>query len=100
MEKRTASGIMLTLLLTSIWTLAFKVQFVEAEPKTWIVYDDGPADFHTIQEAINAANSEDTVHVRAGMYYENLVVDKNEIALLGENEDATIIDGSGTGNRS
>jgi len=56
--------------------------------KTIIVPDDYP----TIQKAINNANDEDTIIVRAGTYYENLVVDKS-IILSGENRDTTIIDG-------
>ncbi len=63
----------------------------------WVVDDDGPADFHTIQEAINAANLGDTVCVRNGTYYENVLVDK-AILLVGESREATIIDASGVGN--
>jgi parallel beta-helix repeat protein len=62
------------------------------ERKTWIVDDDGPADFSTIQEAINAANDEDTVFVRNGTYYEHVMVNKTLI-LSGEDRNATIIDG-------
>jgi len=95
MEKKTASAIMLTLLLTSMLTLAFNIQPVRAEPRTWTVDDDGPADFHMIQEAINTANSGDTIYVKAGTYYENVVVNK-QVRLLGENRIGTIIDANAT----
>jgi len=64
------SGVILTLLLIGMFTLAFNIRRIKAEPKTWIVDDDGPADFHTIQEAINAANPGDTIFVKAGIYYD------------------------------
>jgi len=57
----------------------------------WIVDDDGPADFHTIQEAINAANPGDTVFVRTGTYYEHIVINET-LSVIGENRDATVID--------
>jgi len=88
---KTASIITLTLLLTGMLTLAFNIRPVKAGPKTWIVDDDGLADFHTIQEAINAANPGDTIYVRNGTYYENVVVNKT-LSLLGENRERTIID--------
>jgi len=91
--RRIVSGIMLMLLLIGMLMLAFNVQPVRSEPTTWIVDDDGPADFHTIQEAINAANPGDTIYVKAGTYYENVVV-KKSISLIGENRETTIIDGS------
>jgi parallel beta-helix repeat protein len=59
-------------------------------PRTWIVDDDSPADFHTVQEAINAASSGDTVFVRSGTYRENLVVNK-PLSLIGENASQTTI---------
>jgi parallel beta-helix repeat protein len=93
MEKKTASAIMLTLLLISMLTLAFNIQLVKAEPRTWIVDDDGPADFRTIREAINAANPGDTIFVYNGTYYESVVVNKT-VSLIGENRNTTIIDGN------
>jgi parallel beta-helix repeat protein len=86
------------LLLISIATLAFNVQPAKAEPKTWIVDDDGPADFSKIQDAVNAANPGDLILVKAGTYYENVVVDKNNLTISGENPVTTIIDGEGLGN--
>lgn len=70
---------------------------VKASPTTWTVDDNGPAQFSTIQEAINNASSEDTIFVHNGTYLENLVVNKS-VSLVGEDRDFTIIDGNQTGN--
>jgi len=55
-----------------------------------------PDDYLTIQEAINAASEGDTVFVRNGTYYENVVVNK-QISLLGENSAETIVNANATG---
>ena len=86
MSKRTVSGIMFTLLLIGMLMLAFNVRLVEAGTITV------PDDYPTIQEAINAANLGDTVYVRNGTYYENVVVNKR-VALFGENKNTTVIVG-------
>ena len=98
MERKAVSGIMLTLLLISMLTLTFNIQRVQAEPKTWIVDDDGPADFSSIQEAINSPDveDEDTLFVFSGIYYEHVVVNKT-VSLVGESKETTIIDGSMSG---
>jgi len=54
------------------------------------VDDDKPADFLTIQEAINDAGDGDTIYVRSGTYRENLVVNKS-VSLVGESEHDTVI---------
>lgn len=99
MEKKVVSGIMLTLLLLGVSTLAFNIHPVESEPFTWIVDDDGPANFSSIQEAINSplVLNGDIIYVHLGTYSENVVVNKT-ISLVGENADKTIIDGNGTKN--
>jgi len=66
-------------------------------PTTWTVDDDGPADFHTIQEAINAASNGDTIYVYNGTYHEHPIINKDDLIIVGENKNDTIIDGDGIG---
>ncbi len=98
MKKKTVSGLMLTLLSIGMLTWAFNIQPVKAEPKTWTVDDDGPADFPTIQEAINSPliGERDIIYVKEGTYYENVVVNKS-VTLRGQNKSTTIIDASRMG---
>jgi parallel beta-helix repeat protein len=88
--KRIVSGITLFLLLLSMATLTF--QPVRSDPTIWIVDDDGPADFNTIRDAVDAASSGDTIFVKNGTYYESVFMDKS-LTLIGEDKYATIIDG-------
>ena len=96
MKIKAVSGMMLTLLLVGMLTLAFNIQPVKSEPATWTVDDDGPADFSSIQEAINAASQGDIIYVYNGTYYENVVINKS-VSLVGENRVNTIVDGMHNG---
>jgi len=93
MKRKAISGIMLAPLLIGMLTLAFSTSQFKSEPKTRIVDDDGPADFYTIQEAINAAYPGDTINVKAGIYYENIIVNKS-ISLIGADNVNTVINGA------
>ncbi|MCK5631862.1 right-handed parallel beta-helix repeat-containing protein, partial [Candidatus Bathyarchaeota archaeon] len=72
--------------------LAFSSRIESAKAATITVPDDYP----TIQEAINNAADGDTVFVKAGTYYEHVVVNKT-VSLLGENSKTTVVDGNWTG---
>ena len=72
-----------------LWT---SITVIIASPGLHLV----PDDYLTIQEAINNATEGDTIFVREGTYYENVVVNKS-ISLIGENKDSTVIDGNLTG---
>jgi len=89
---RRTSGIILTMLLMGVLILVFSIPLAKAGSETITVPDDYP----TIQEAINAANPRDTVYVRAGTYYEHMVVNKT-VSIIGEDRNSTIIDGNRTG---
>ena len=52
--------------------------------------------YASIQAAVNAAEPGDVINVKAGVYVENVVVNKS-VSLLGENREMTIVDGNGTG---
>ena len=88
MNRKTVSGMMLTLLLVGMLTSAFNIQLVRSEPATIMVPDDYP----TIQEAINAANLGDMIIVREGIYCENVKVNKDRLIIKSENgAGATIV---------
>lgn len=91
MLRKAVSGVMLTLLIVSMLTLAFTIQPVKAEPTTWTVDDDAPADFHTIQEALNSmqVSDGDTIFVHNGTYREDIAVNKT-VSLIGESTEAEI----------
>jgi len=61
-----------------------------------LLTNNGLADFPTIQQAVNAASSGDTICVRAGTYLEHVTVNKN-LSIIEENRTTTIVDGSNTG---
>jgi parallel beta-helix repeat protein len=88
--SRMVSGIMLAVLVISLPILTAKVEPVKAG---LIIVPDY---FPTIQEAINNAYNGDTIFVRSGTYYENVVVNKM-VSLVGEDESSTVIDGMGIG---
>jgi parallel beta-helix repeat protein len=55
-----------------------------------------PMDYATVQAAINAASSGDTIYVFSGTYYEHVRINKS-VSLIGTNKYTTIIDGNATG---
>jgi parallel beta-helix repeat protein len=107
-HRKCSLQIIVTLLAIAIITYTFAVPanwfqgakltgtISELPPHVWIVDDDGPAHYRKIQEAINAANLGDTIYVKAGTYYEQVVIDK-ALSLVGDGTDVTIIDANGLG---
>jgi parallel beta-helix repeat protein len=86
--KRTLSGIMLSLLVGSMLGLAFNIRLSKTTAATITVPDNYP----TIQQAINAANPGDTIFIKNGIYFEEVVLNKT-LSLVGESQENTIIDG-------
>ena len=68
--------------------------FAPAFAVTYTVDWAGGGDFLTIQAGVDVAAYGDTVYVLEGVYNEQVLV-KNGVALLGEGADCTVIDGAG-----
>ena len=67
-----------------LWGLVLVLALGGAATGTAAVYtvdDDGPADFKTIQDAINKAGNGDTIQVKAGRYSENIILMRFSIKL-------------------
>ena len=72
----------------------FSATFSSNTPKTWLVDSQGTGDFNSIQAAINASASGDTIYVKSGTYDEHPLITKT-LTLIGQNASSTIIDGQG-----
>ncbi|MGB9134264.1 MAG: NosD domain-containing protein, partial [Candidatus Bathyarchaeia archaeon] len=92
--KRTFLAVLLVILLLSAAAWIFRVDLAKSS-QIWTVDDDGPADFNTIQGAIDSSLvvEGDTVYVHNGTYREHVFLNKS-ISLVGQNPLATIIDGN------
>lgn len=53
-----------------------------------------PIDYLTISEAVANAYPGDSIHVKSGVYYENLIVNKS-LSIAGEDRESTIVIGTG-----
>jgi len=56
-----------------------------------------PDDFPSIQEAVDHADEGDIIYVRSGVYHEHIVINRDNLKLIGEDKASTIIDGDGIG---
>ena len=92
MDRKAASGIMLTLLLTSMLTLAFNIQSVRAEEGTIYIRADGSVDPPTANiTSVNNITYTFTSHI-----YDSIVVERDNIVVDGAGYTAQGT-GSGTG---
>lgn len=85
----------LYILLFTLLLSAFSVSFVPI-PTVCQAVIRVPADYPSIQQAVDAAGEGDVIVVAAGSYYEHIQVNKS-LALIGEDSSRIIIDGNGSG---
>ena len=87
-------------------TFSFRAEYVQPPPAceggdpspgTLVVNDDFssnvPPHFVRIRDALNEAESGYTILICAGEYYEHLEIEKDDLHLIGEGPDVTIVDG-------
>jgi len=82
------------ILITFFCAISFHDNFASEVKAAKTIYV--PSNYSTIQEAIDNANSGDTIHVWAGTYNENVMVDKT-LTLIGNGSANTTIDGGKSG---
>jgi parallel beta-helix repeat protein len=94
---RERNNLLVVLIISFLSALSFTCLAYHAERKnkTWIVSYATSNYSSSIQEAINAAQSGDTVFVGSGTYYENILVNKT-VTIIGEGSETTIVDANGT----
>ncbi len=97
MKPNFKSIIIVVILVISIFPLVIELgsDHSTVEAATIYVDDDGQANYTTIQAAINAAISGDTIEVWAGTYNENLNVNK-QVNLVGNGSLVTTINAGGS----
>lgn len=94
MIKRVGAILLCIFLITSSLVIVFPVEALKVNGNTLYVGGSGPGNYTKIQDAIDAANSGDTVFVYSGIFYENVVINKS-INLMGNDRNSTIIDSYG-----
>ena len=87
------SAFLAALFLMSALTNAFNLQLNLANAEAIVV----PGTYLSIQEAINHAEPGDAIYVKAGVYFENIIIETNGLKIVGEDQSTTIIDGQGNG---
>jgi len=99
--KQLSIGIVVLVVLGSVLTVnAYDNKIaVSSLGDTLYVGGSGPGNYSTIWEAVINTSNGDTVFVYdySSPYYEHVTI-YNQINLIGENKETTIIDGNGTGN--
>jgi nitrous oxidase accessory protein len=95
-RKGLAVGIILLFIGTSVIPLTaqnIERRSTPASRDNWLyVGGSGPGNYTMIQDAIDNASDGDTIFVYDGIYYENLIICKNYLHLIGQSTVGTIID--------
>ncbi len=91
---RNSIKVLVSIALLMGTIIPFNIYLAKSEHRTWIVDDDGGADFDQINDAVASelVSPGDTVFVKSGTYSENVLVDK-PLLLFGENSGSTIVSG-------
>ena len=87
------STFLCALLLLSVVTSTLNIQLHLANAEAITV----PDKYLSIQEAINNARPGETIYVKAGVYFEHIVIGTNNLTIVGEDKNTTIIDGQRAG---
>jgi nitrous oxidase accessory protein NosD len=98
MSKKFASILIILVLLFAFRLSRVNQMRVKSANSSRVHNLNTGINYTTIQEAINASETEDghVIFAEEGTYYEHVTISKS-IWLVGEKRDTTVIDGNGTG---
>jgi parallel beta-helix repeat protein len=109
MTRKTDASILVAILIAGIFAIGVQTPLIQGQGVTLVVDDDGlsqfcldqyngglEADSSTINGAIDQAAEGDTIIVCPGNYPENVVIDVEDLTLLGFGCGETVIVGDGT----
>ncbi len=96
MRNKVMLSLIFIMLITS-FIIVLPVETVKVNRNTLYVGGGGSGNYTTIQSAIYDANPGDMIFVYNGTYVENVIVNIDNLNLIGENRNSTIIDGDGLG---
>jgi parallel beta-helix repeat protein len=85
--------VVVIVVLASVFSLSLTLMSQNVRANTLFVGGSGPANYTTIQSAIDVAFPGDTIYVFSGTYNESIVVNKI-LTIMGEGRDTTIIQGT------
>ncbi|MCX6664402.1 MAG: pectinesterase family protein [Euryarchaeota archaeon] len=94
-RKCLVVGIILSFLVTCLVPVAAQNIGKTSLPTSsgnWLyVGGSGPGNYTKIQDAIDNTSDGDTVFVYSGTYNESIVINKNQLTLIGQDKNTTII---------
>lgn len=96
MSNRDLSLVLIVSIVISTFSFAVTILPENARAATLFVGGGGPGNYTMIQDAIDDAQPGDTVYVYSGRFYEDILI-HTTLSLMGENRDATIIQGTRAG---
>jgi len=94
-NENVTTGITITNLNSTIANATLNVKITYSKPVI-TVDDDGVADYHTIQDAVDNASAGDTILVYDGTYNEDVVLDK-QLNLIGADWPEVVASDTGDG---
>jgi parallel beta-helix repeat protein len=96
MRKKIILFLICIMLINSFF-IVFPIEALKVSRNILYVGGGGSGNYSTIQSAIDDANPGDLIYVYSGTYIENVMVNKLNIEIIGEDKNFTIIDGDGEG---
>ncbi len=89
--KKSSLFLCIAIIICTLFPVDSAFYSVKAVNADIIVAKDGTGKYKTIQEAVNAAVSGNTIYIKNGIYQEVVDISKDNIKLIGESNTGTVV---------